>query len=134
MSRKKTHKMTLEGLHAKATELLHNAAALMKLLDDLKVKVGANSHVFKTVQGELHTVQRLLKAWMDGRYISLPWKTLVIMVGAALYIVNPLDLFPDFLLGGLLDDLSLLTYVLARIKGDLDEFRAWEGKQESPSK
>lgn len=133
MTRKKSHKMTLEDLQAKATELLNNAAALMKLLEDLKVKVGANSYVFKTVQGELHTIQRMLKAWLDGRYAALPWKTLVIMVATVFYIVNPLDLFPDFLIGGLVDDLSLLTYVLARIKGDLDTFRMWEAKHDKKS-
>ncbi len=129
MSQKKTRKFPLEDLQQKATELLNNAAAVLKLLEDLKEKLAKNSTVFHTVQGELHTVQRMLKAWIDGRYSSLPWKTLVIIVAAILYLLNPMDLFPDFLVGGLVDDLGVLTYVLARVKGDLDVFRDWEKGQ-----
>lgn len=129
MSQKKSRKFPLEDLQQKAAEILNNAAAVLKLLDDLKEKIAKNSQVFQATQTELGAIQRMIKAWVDGRYAALPWKTLVIVVAAILYIVNPLDLFPDFLVGGLVDDLGLLTYVLARIKGDLDVFRDWEKNQ-----
>ena len=48
---------------------------------------------------------RLVKAWESGRYRRIPQKSLVAIVGAILYLVNPLDVIPDFLPGvGFLDE------------------------------
>lgn len=44
-----------------------------------------------------------------------------------LYFVTPLDLVPDAIPGaGLLDDVTVLAFVIARLEGELARFSAWE--------
>jgi uncharacterized membrane protein YkvA (DUF1232 family) len=51
----------------------------------------------------------------------------VALVAAALYFLNPFDLIPDAVLGaGLLDDLSVLTWVFTSAAAELERFQVWE--------
>lgn len=70
---------------------------------------------------------RLVKAWESRKYRRIPQKSLVAIVATILYLVNPLDVIPDFLpVVGYLDDAAVLTWVLKMIADDLEEFRRWE--------
>lgn len=80
---------------------------------------------------DLNTVVRLAKAWKSGSYSQVPQKSLVAIVAAILYLVNPLDVIPDFIPGvGYLDDAAILTWVLEMIADDLEGFRQWESSEE----
>lgn len=50
---------------------------------------------------------------------SRPWRRRALALGALTYFVCPLDLWPDVLPGGLLDDLLVIAFVAAQV---LDEF------------
>jgi uncharacterized membrane protein YkvA (DUF1232 family) len=75
----------------------------------------------------LYEFLRLLRAWVQRRYRVVPWKTLTAVLAAVIYFVNPFDLLPDFLpLLGLTDDASVVAYVLAMVRGEMEKFRDWE--------
>ena len=51
---------------------------------------------------------------------KLSKKTKLALFGAGLYIIMPLDLIPDFIVGfGQVDDLTVATYLLKCLYGDL---------------
>ena len=51
---------------------------------------------------------------------KLSKKTKVALLGAGLYVIIPLDLIPDFIVGfGQVDDLAVATYLLKCLYGDL---------------
>ncbi|WP_224999352.1 YkvA family protein [Cesiribacter sp. SM1] len=76
---------------------------------------------------QLIVFQRLLKAYSRKEYPNLPWKSLLSIVGAILYFLNPLDLIPDFIPGiGLLDDITLLGWVYKSVASDVEKFEEWE--------
>jgi uncharacterized membrane protein YkvA (DUF1232 family) len=79
------------------------------------------------VRQQLDTSGRLIKAVARRTYTPQSWQPVVTLIAAALYFVNPFDLIPDALLGaGLLDDLSVLTWVFASASAELKRFMQWE--------
>jgi len=76
---------------------------------------------------DIQLLARMLKAWMGGTYHGLSAQTLVAIVAALLYFINPLDVVPDFIPGlGYVDDAALIAWLLKSLAGDLDQFRNWE--------
>lgn len=106
---------------------------LHKLLEDSKEKIGRlaqDDEKVKGFLGMLRTLIRMVKAYLKGEYKVIPWKTLLLMVGALIYFVSPLDLIPDFIpITGFIDDISLVVWIFTRIQNDIRDFEAWERTQ-----
>ncbi len=82
---------------------------------------------FKTFIPQLLTFQRMLKAYSRKEYPHVPWKSLLSIIGAILYFLNPLDLIPDFIPGiGLLDDITVLAWAYKSLGTDVARFEEWE--------
>ena len=76
---------------------------------------------------KLSVFSRLASAYASGKYRGVPWKTVVIILAAIIYFLNPLDLVPDFIpLMGLTDDFGVLIWVYNSIQGDINKFLDWE--------
>ena len=57
-------------------------------------------------------------------------KSVLIPSIAIIYVLSPIDLIPDFLLGfGAVDDLIILTFAIPFIVKEVDKFLAWEEEQ-----
>ncbi len=70
---------------------------------------------------------RMLRAWAAGTYRQVPKRSAVFGLAALIYFVSPIDAIADFIpVIGLLDDVTVLAFVLNAIAHDLDDFRAWE--------
>lgn len=54
---------------------------------------------------------------------------MVLVVAAVVYLVSPLDLIPDFLPGGLLDDAAIVAFVVGMVESELLDFMEWEKQQ-----
>ena len=109
----------------KAGKLLKNNSKTLKFLGYVQghfSKVGAKDGL-----GRFQTVIRMIRAYARGEYKQMPWRTLLSLTGALLYLVAPIDIIPDFLPGlGLLDDIWLLTKVFSLAGKDIENFTAWE--------
>lgn len=76
---------------------------------------------------QLYVLGRLTSSYARGRYRRVPIKTLLTVVAALLYFLNPLDLIPDAILGiGFMDDLAVLTWVYRSAQQEIDRFVHWE--------
>ncbi len=61
-------------------------------------------------QSSVQLLVRMVKAYSNGTYKNLPWKSLVSIVAVLIYFVSPIDLIPDFLpVIGITDDIALGT-------------------------
>ena len=70
---------------------------------------------------------RLIRAYSEGKYCDLPESTLVVIIAAIIYVVNPLDVIPDALPAlGYLDDATVIALAVRRSRQALDDFMAWE--------
>jgi len=113
----------LAGKNGRIALLLGRLAMKLKTVNWAEVKGAA-------VQEKLFLMGRLTKAYATGRYRNIPWKSLLVVLAAFLYFINPFDLVPDALpVLGLSDDFSVLLWVYNSIKTEIDKFLIWEESQ-----
>jgi len=75
----------------------------------------------------LRVMARMVKAFANGQYSELPWKSLLSIVGGLVYFLMPIDLIPDFIpLTGFLDDFTVIMLISGAFKQDIEEFLLWE--------
>ena len=70
---------------------------------------------------------RLIRAYYRREYRNIPMQNLVMIVAAIIYILNPFDLIPDWIVGlGFADDAVVLAFAVRRTRQTLDDFMTWE--------
>jgi uncharacterized membrane protein YkvA (DUF1232 family) len=70
---------------------------------------------------------RLIQAYYRSQYRDVSESTLVVIVAAIIYVVNPLDVIPDAMPAlGYLDDATVLALAVRRTRRTLDDFMMWE--------
>lgn len=81
-----------------------------------------------------HLLDRVRLFWMvlrdyaNGSYRKIPWKAIAAVSAAALYVLSPLDLIPDFLIPiGWTDDLVVIVLTWGFLKRELRDYCAWKG-------
>ncbi|WP_026839600.1 YkvA family protein [Gillisia sp. JM1] len=73
----------------------------------------------------------MLKDYRKGIYTNVPWFTIASIAFAFLYVLNPLDIIPDFIPGlGYIDDLAVLSFGLRFIESDLHNYLDWKLESE----
>lgn len=110
-----------------ATQVLRRRFRLLHLLSGAYSKLGLHGHAMGRVRADFETMMRMTKAWTLREYRAVPWKSLIYVVGAVIYFVNPVDLIPDVLVGiGFIDDAAVAAAVVRAVHDQLESFRAWE--------
>jgi len=123
----------IEKTKSKAEEYARDPQKAKKLLDDAVKKTKSfekNRGPLAEVWSYLTALFRLLSAYIRNDYREIPWGSMVLVIVAIIYFVSPVDLIPDFLPGGFIDDAAVIAFVIAQIKSDLDNFLAWEVGQQ----
>jgi len=74
----------------------------------------------------LSATPRMVWQTMRGRYDGMG--RLMLIAGAAAYVISPLDLAPELLLGpfGLLDDAVVVTWIAGMFLSESERFISWE--------
>lgn len=125
---------SVKNLQQRALRLVQNPEKLGKLVQEADAKAQAHQSRLGAFWDELKTLLRLLRAYLNGSYRDVPWKTLLSAAGAVLYFLNPLDLIADFIYAfGFVDDALVVGLVLASIRRDLEKFNAWEQSAKTPT-
>ena len=113
-----------------AASVLGRRGRLLALLPQLAMKLRETnwrSVNVSSAKEKFFVLGRLLKAYALGHYREIPWKTLLLIVAAIIYFVNPLDLVPDLIpLTGLTDDFAVLLWVYNSASDEINKFLAWE--------
>lgn len=74
---------------------------------------------------------KLAKDSITGRYRGLKKRNLLFIVAGLMYLVNPMDILPDFLFAiGFADDIGVLMYVFKKLDGEIKAYEAWRDEEE----
>ncbi|KAF0112265.1 MAG: hypothetical protein FD147_326 [Chloroflexi bacterium] len=120
---------------SRAEDYLKDPEKSKRLLDEAMKKANNKEKIngpLAELWRNLKTLFRLLQAYFSKQYTAIPWGSVVLIVGAVIYFVSPIDLMPDWIpLSGFIDDAAVLMFVLAQIRSDLDRFLLWESEMQS---
>ena len=96
-----------------------------KLKDQLEKEKGLESYA-----KDLLLLMSLVKDYYQGNYRNIPYKTISAAVVGLLYVINPIDIIPDFIpFIGHIDDVLVLKFCLKLMKKDLAKYKTWKDKQ-----
>ncbi len=113
----------------RAERLAQKPDRALSLLESARKKAEKSRDSIQSAFQYIGALIRMLRAHFKRRYRDLPWRSVVWGLAALVYFVAPIDLIPDFILGGLVDDAAVVMYVVRQIQKDLDAYLAWESQQ-----
>lgn len=120
----------IDHLIKKAENLSNNNRFVSKIIDSAFERVGQTSGRVVDLQNQSKAMLRMLKAWYAREYTGLSPKAVASLVASAIYIVNPIDIIPDFIpIIGRLDDKLVLGFFIKKLNNEIQKFMAWEDAQ-----
>ncbi len=116
----------LKGLNNSSEKILKDSSRLNKLYKlALKKfdKLGLSEFTLKN----LKTMISMAQDFINGNYRAYNRKNIILIISCLLYLVNPFDLIPDFLIGiGFLDDIYVMKFIIKKITKEIDRYNAWK--------
>ncbi len=111
---------------SKAAKIAKDPKMVLSLVSDVEGKINTAyfKKQFKVFWQDLKTLLSLLKDTAKGSYKPQSKKSLLLIVLGLLYFLSPLDLIPDLLVGGFIDDAALLAWIITKVKGELDNYNS----------
>ena len=109
----------------RASGILKNTKNVNELINTASKEIHSGKKKIQSIQSDLSVLLVMLKAWVKGDYNEVPCMTLLLSTAALIYFVNPFDAIPDMVPAlGLLDDATVIGFVMASIRQDIQNFRA----------
>ena len=109
------------------------------LIDSIKLILGKEDKINDQLENgrgleryakDLLLLMSLVKDYYQGNYRNIPYKTISAAVVGLLYVINPIDLIPDFIpFIGQIDDALVLKFCLKLMEKDLLKYKTWKDKQ-----
>lgn len=79
---------------------------------------------------ELLLALYLTSDYVTGRYQRIPYWAIGAIAFMFLYLANPMDLVPDFIIGlGQLDDLAVVSMCLILVRQEIHVYKAWRAER-----
>ncbi len=109
-----------------AERIISNAGKAGSMLDKVKgifkrVPVISTMRALKRVP----EMGRMVVSYARKEYTEIPKKTIYAAAAGLIYLVSPVDAYPDPLPGGYMDDIIVLERILDSISEDVDKYSDW---------
>jgi uncharacterized membrane protein YkvA (DUF1232 family) len=113
-----------------AESVIGDGKRLLGVVERATQKMVRHSDALKTILQDLQLIFRLLRAWLKRDYRDVSKKSLIVLVGALVYLLMPFDAIPDFIPAlGLTDDVTVIAMALTAAKSEIEKFRQWEAAE-----
>ena len=109
------------------------------LIDSIKLILGKEDKIKQQLENDrglerytndLLLLMSLVKDYYQGNYRNIPYKTISAGVVGLLYLINPIDIIPDFIpFIGQIDDALVLKFCLKLMEKDLVKYKNWKNEQ-----
>ena len=112
----------------KAAEYMLDPAKMKWLVGRVRQYCGKEG--LAAVRDHLSLLADMASDISGGRYNRYSKGNFLFAVAALIYVVSPLDLVPDFLIGlGLLDDVAIVGWAMSRLKTEVDKYQAFAAEK-----
>ena len=91
-----------------------------------KIEAIMENDTLKKYLEDIKLYFQMLGDIFTGKYKKVPMGTIAAIVGTLLYVLSPIDLIPDFLPGGYLDDAGIVALCLNFTKHDIEEYKKFK--------
>ncbi|MCK5130858.1 MAG: DUF1232 domain-containing protein [Candidatus Sabulitectum sp.] len=99
---------------------------VIRRADDIQKKFTSHSPLGRFI-ADMKIMISLIKDFWNKNYREVPWWTIGAVVTALLYVLNPVDIIPDFIpFFGLLDDAAVVSACLFLVEKDLNRYKSWK--------
>ena len=110
---------------SKAKQYVETPERIKKLIPQIKNYLSKKG--LKEVKEKVTLLIDYLNDIANGNYKNYNVKALLYVVAAMIYLVSPIDVIPDFILGvGFTDDVAVILFVLREISLELDKYKEWK--------
>lgn len=120
----------IDDLKQKASSISIDTDRLKDLINKTIKKLEGNKEL-KSLIDDVKLLIQLVKDWMSGKYKEITPDTIIIILVGFIYLVSPIDLIPDFLIGGFLDDAAVFAYILKRLASELEVYKEWKENEDN---
>ncbi|MET3617395.1 uncharacterized membrane protein YkvA (DUF1232 family) [Peptoniphilus olsenii] len=123
---KLNYKKIFKNARPLAKEVFKDKKKFNKVIDE-SMELTKDKNIFLEFTKELGILFSLSKDYLKGNYKNVKNKDILMVIAGLLYLLNPADIVPDFIVGiGFIDDLSVITYVFSKLKKILDDYEEWK--------
>ncbi len=138
--------MKFHGLYRRAVQtairLLQNPSKVVNLIRRANQKTTKTGKKGASMEKEvpywkerIQLLGRMVKAYIRGDYTAVSYTFIVKAVAALIYFVWIFDLIPDMIPGaGLVDDATVLVWILNSLNQELDRYQEWEEANNPPGR
>ena len=118
-------KKELEKGYKEAEELLKDTSKMEEVLVQMEKKLKIIPKVGNTL-AMVPIMISLVRSYIRKEYTKIPMGTIIAIVSALLYVLTPVDLIPDIVVGaGYIDDALVIATCLKLVRSDVDEYQKW---------
>ena len=118
-------KEALESGYGKSEALLNNRDELDDFLYRLEQKIKEMPLVGEEF-AVIPIMISLIKHYVEGKYTTVPYGTILAIMSALIYVLSPVDIIPDFIpFVGYLDDVAVIGLCLSMVKTDIEAYDEW---------
>ncbi|MCC6797196.1 MAG: DUF1232 domain-containing protein [Candidatus Hydrogenedentes bacterium] len=110
----------------KAEQIARDPERAVQLAESVERKARRHRGALGQTVDDVLALARMLRNYARRRYTNVPWKSIAMVSAALFYFLAPIDMIPDFLFGGFVDDVGLLLAVIRQVKSDVDAYKSWE--------
>lgn len=122
-------KEALESGYAQSEALLNDKDELDDFLYRLEQKINDMPFVGKKFS-MIPVMISLVKNYVQGKYTTIPYGTILAVLSALIYFLAPIDIVPDFIpLAGYLDDMAVLGLCMNMVSIDIETYEKWRQDQ-----
>lgn len=110
---------------SEAEDLLKDKDKLEHFLERLEIKLSKIPIAGKYLS-DVPVLISLVKSYIAKEYTEIPIGSIIAIIGALIYVLNSIDIIPDFIPGiGLLDDVAVISIAYKLVHDDVEEYKSW---------
>jgi uncharacterized membrane protein YkvA (DUF1232 family) len=99
---------------------------LIKKQKEIEEKIKNNGPLAKFIN-DVTLFFSLLKDYINNEYREIPWWSIAAIATALFYVINPMDIIPDFIpIVGYIDDAVVVGACLTMVQNDLEKYKQWK--------